>query len=302
MEARHGLRVVRQVSRTFTAGATIHDDNDNDATTEEQQPMLTRQHSVAAVASAPDVVQLRLSEEIGQLVLRSLPILIPFLIIVVALLVCVAVLMVRALIAVIENHAKPCDQPMKWYLLVSFLWGQVPGTIANYVAATWNEWDRLKLHWVLSLSSWGLIFWGIYMVNAVKTCPKTNPDLYYPTKHYIYGQAILSAVCVLMVILGLCGYRRLLFIINKLNTQPGCAQAVHKMPKIDPGSQDLVSPDDGKILACSICLEGLDKGGAVKTPCSHFFHEECLAHWCENHVDCPLCRQPVGEPDPSDQV
>ena len=28
--------------------------------------------------------------------------------------------------------------------------------------------------------------------------------------------------------------------------------------------------------------------------------EECLAHWCKNHTDCPLCRQQVGAPDPKD--
>jgi len=52
-----------------------------------------------------------------------------------------------------------------------------------------------------------------------------------------------------------------------------------------PGQQD-----DGPISTLPLLTAQRD---IVKTPCAHLFHRECLATWCKNHIDCPLCRQPI---------
>merc|ERR1712107_210049 len=63
-------------------------------------------------------------------------------------------------------------------------------------------------------------------------------------------------------------------------------------------SSELIDSEDGSMLQCAICSEALAGSKiAVKTLCSHFFHEDCLAHWCSDHLNCPLCRRPVGETD-----
>merc|ERR1740133_658422 len=113
------------------------------------------------------------------------------------------------------------------------------------------------------------------------------------------------------------GLRRFLLILSSLIVKPGCQAAVHKLPKVDSGSEELVDEEDGGVKACSVCLEDLSEQGnlkranstmsvgggqtsaIVRTPCSHYFHEDCLANWCKNHLDCPLCREPVGDPDPA---
>lgn len=43
---------------------------------------------------------------------------------------------------------------------------------------------------------------------------------------------------------------------------------------------------------CSICLNDLDEGDAVrKLPgCSHTFHKSCIDLWMLRRADCPLCK------------
>lgn len=55
-------------------------------------------------------------------------------------------------------------------------------------------------------------------------------------------------------------------------------------------------------MICPICLETTDPRracGEVQTlPCSHRFHDACLAPWLEAHRTCPTCRAPTdGGPD-----
>ncbi|QDZ19748.1 RING-type domain-containing protein [Chloropicon primus] len=79
--------------------------------------------------------------------------------------------------------------------------------------------------------------------------------------------------------------------------QPASADAVAKLPRI----RDM--EELGKLTGekcCSICqddwctgeLDGEEEGGfvAVKMPCSHVFHEDCLLQWLKEHNTCPICR------------
>lgn len=41
---------------------------------------------------------------------------------------------------------------------------------------------------------------------------------------------------------------------------------------------------------CSICLSEYEEGDTlVCLPCTHIYHEDCVASWCTNHIRCPLC-------------
>ncbi|XP_055962007.1 uncharacterized protein LOC130014727 [Mercurialis annua] len=50
-----------------------------------------------------------------------------------------------------------------------------------------------------------------------------------------------------------------------------------------------VSADDG--MECSVCLEGIEVSEpAIRMPCLHYYHQDCIVKWlCQNH-SCPLCR------------
>lgn len=43
--------------------------------------------------------------------------------------------------------------------------------------------------------------------------------------------------------------------------------------------------------SCSICLEELS--AALRMPCSHMFHRECIQTWLRKSRCCPLCRFPM---------
>ncbi|KAB2603835.1 E3 ubiquitin-protein ligase RNF181-like [Pyrus ussuriensis x Pyrus communis] len=42
---------------------------------------------------------------------------------------------------------------------------------------------------------------------------------------------------------------------------------------------------------CAICLEEMQCGSeAIRTPCSHEYHESCIVKWLKMSLLCPLCR------------
>ncbi|XP_055961062.1 uncharacterized RING finger protein C57A7.09-like [Mercurialis annua] len=49
---------------------------------------------------------------------------------------------------------------------------------------------------------------------------------------------------------------------------------------------------------CVICLEEMEMGmEAIRMPCSHFYHQDCIVQWLHKSHLCPLCRykMPVEE-------
>lgn len=53
-----------------------------------------------------------------------------------------------------------------------------------------------------------------------------------------------------------------------------------------------------KSSPCSICTNPIGKQGPISvTPCTHYFHAECLNGWAKmNKVSCPVCRKEYGPP------
>jgi len=289
--------LLRSTSRTFTGGAAPSTPAQRAQDGEPTETTPIRQQSSTRVETQ-DMVQQRLSEEMQGLVMGSLKWILLVAALFCTLLITMLILFVLALVAVINHNDKPCDQPLKYYLLAGILWSQVPGFLVELIGHNWNTLNKLVLNLFFSLPGWGIIGWGVWMVHSSETCHTTNPDLFYPTKHYIYGQIVMASFLLIATIFGAFGFRRALLILNTLIVKPGCEEAVHKLQRVEEGSAELISAEDGQVLSCPICIESLSS--AVKTPCSHLFHEECLAHWCKNHTDCPLCRQQVGAPDPKD--
>ncbi|KDO30502.1 hypothetical protein SPRG_04404 [Saprolegnia parasitica CBS 223.65] len=41
---------------------------------------------------------------------------------------------------------------------------------------------------------------------------------------------------------------------------------------------------------CTVCMQSLEDGVAVRVACGHIFHEACLAPWLELRSTCPTCR------------
>jgi len=46
---------------------------------------------------------------------------------------------------------------------------------------------------------------------------------------------------------------------------------------------------------CSICYQNYKRKKAVKLPCDHIFHDECIKKWIDDKNTCPLCRDCIME-------
>ncbi|KAJ9461063.1 E3 ubiquitin-protein ligase RING1 [Diplonema papillatum] len=49
---------------------------------------------------------------------------------------------------------------------------------------------------------------------------------------------------------------------------------------------------------CTVCQDGYSEGeDAVKMPCGHVFHADCLTPWLKEHNSCPTCRHELPTDD-----
>jgi hypothetical protein len=198
----------------------------------------------------------------------------------------IVTLFVVAINAVVNNFNKPCDQPLRWYIFVMLAVGQSNSRLVSVLS------QRLPgvASCVGACPGMAILGWGLYMIHASHSCAKTCPEIYYPMRRYIYGQACFFA---LLSIYATVGLSMLLLYASSLgdDLMPGCEETVRKFPKVPSGDASLLDTQTWEPLECPICADSYDGGkGVVRTPCEHLFHEDCLARWCKNHVDCPICR------------
>lgn len=51
--------------------------------------------------------------------------------------------------------------------------------------------------------------------------------------------------------------------------------------------------------SCAVCLQEFQAEElAVRLPCSHLFHEDCVRQWLKKHHTCPTCRKPLKASGP----
>jgi hypothetical protein len=291
----HSSSLFNVTSSVVTGGATVPVPTTSQPS--EATPLRQSSHR----RSTRSQYQARLQEEVFSLVRTYLCWFSVFGLLLLALGIAIIYFFIMALTAVIAYFNVPCDEPLKFYLLVVVLWSRVPSMITPWFQETFNlhsPFQQLGLTIGMALPGWCIIGWGVYMVSASKTCAKTNPGLFYPTENFIIAQIISVVLLVIVSTISLVGLRHFVSFAARLNASPGCANAVRKLPKVSSDSSELIDDTDGEVMDCPICMYSFKGTQAiVKTNCSHYFHEDCLATWCENHVDCPLCRQEVGEED-----
>lgn len=69
---------------------------------------------------------------------------------------------------------------------------------------------------------------------------------------------------------------------------PTAASTLRTLPRVKVTAHDLAANEGTE---CSICLEELLKGEtALRIPCGHLFHEECVKDWLKKSNECPVCR------------
>lgn len=285
---RSSSRILRTASLTFTGGATVVPPALESFTEARSEEQTLRRMSRSSV-------QQRMFEELWYRYQIQISACIGLL---VAFCFMMIILFLRAMLAVVLYRHERCDQPLRFYLATSFSVGQItPQIVKRLQRMSWAQGPRVsaRISFAGSFPGWAVLVWGIHMMCACKTCPETNPGLYYPTKSFIYAQVLLFALTSVFFSVG---YRTVLTYWSTVadRMRPGCDAAVRELPKVPQDSSKLIDAEDGEVMECPICCEAFSGDSAiVSTPCSHYFHEDCLARWCTNHIDCPMCRAPVGK-------
>merc|ERR1719436_1047444 len=94
----------------------------------------------------------------------------------------------------------------------------------------------------------------MFMIRSCRTCAKSAPCLFFPTKHFICGQVILFVLTTIFFSFGFSGVLSYASTL-KDSVRPGCREAVLALPKVPNDSEELIDPEDGQVLECPICAE-----------------------------------------------
>lgn len=66
------------------------------------------------------------------------------------------------------------------------------------------------------------------------------------------------------------------------------ASALRSLPRIKVTAYDIAANESAE---CSICLDELVIGQpALRIPCGHLYHEDCVKDWLKKSNECPVCR------------
>jgi len=148
---------------------------------------------------------------------------------------------------------------------------------------------------------WITLCWGYTLIQKCHTCQTTNPGLYDALKAYIYFQIVASCAYVAVIIPAISFAHRFLLMLQAISMGEGvkgCGDKIKDLPKIPSDSPELRDPDDDSLMECCICLTSFASPTVVvRTPCGHYFHEQCLTRWCQRSVSCPLCKSLIADPD-----
>lgn len=76
---------------------------------------------------------------------------------------------------------------------------------------------------------------------------------------------------------------------NRYGTPPASKKEVEKLMKYDI-TQKLLN-ELGLENECAVCKEEFIVGSqGLILPCKHYFHQDCLLPWLNEHNSCPVCR------------
>eukprot|EP00929_Paragymnodinium_shiwhaense_P074815 TRINITY_DN38283_c0_g2_i1.p1 TRINITY_DN38283_c0_g2~~TRINITY_DN38283_c0_g2_i1.p1 ORF type:complete len:354 (+),score=99.66 TRINITY_DN38283_c0_g2_i1:182-1243(+) len=74
------------------------------------------------------------------------------------------------------------------------------------------------------------------------------------------------------------------------------AATLRSLPRIKVTNYDI---EVNESTECSICLDELVVGQpALRIPCGHLYHEDCVRDWLKKSNECPVCRYELPTDDP----
>jgi len=198
----------------------------------------------------------------------------------------------------VEHNDRPCDQPLASWLLIMLLFPLLSSFLGYF--------DCKTLQWAMVLLTSCALIAGVYIFFQSETCAETNPELYIFVKQYLI---FLSAWFIFRelttcVVVGVLVYGMMNGWFDDING--ASPDAIHLLETVayDPAlfAQEGIANDSRPAPECCICTATFDSTEAIKrTPCHHYFHEECLKKWLKAARTCPLCRYDLDKSLSSDR-
>jgi len=208
---------------------------------------------------------------------------------------------IRSWYTLIAHNAGKCDQELAFWLLIRNLMTltaprmPAPGELEEPQA----ERQRLAARVGSTLAMVWLVI-GFVWTTRAKTCHETNPELYHWVRFLsIFGLFlhVLQVFFPVIIILVAMAYHGM--VARGWIKSPNAASddAIESMREV-PYSPEAFGPNatrpDGAEPPpsdCCCCMENFGpEKTIIATPCSHYFHKECLKEWLKLSKTCPLCR------------
>lgn len=83
---------------------------------------------------------------------------------------------------------------------------------------------------------------------------------------------------------------------NRYGNPPASKKEIEKLIKYDI-TQEVLNKF-GFENECAVCKEEFTIGSkGINLPCKHYFHQECLLPWLNEHNSCPVCRYELPTDD-----
>jgi hypothetical protein len=99
--------------------------------------------------------------------------------------------------------------------------------------------------------------------------------------------------------------------MNLLETLPRISQDSLTPVVVRPSTEQIeaattqrAATSDDEPNMCTVCQDTYTEGQAIRqiNNCNHTFHKNCIDHWFEQNVHCPVCRHDIREEDQANQT
>mmetsp|Transcript_13055 Transcript_13055/g.35627 ORF Transcript_13055/g.35627 Transcript_13055/m.35627 type:complete len:324 (-) Transcript_13055:50-1021(-) len=191
---------------------------------------------------------------------------------------------------------KPCDQDLVLWLVVR----NVMTLTAPRMPAPGDpdleraERQRTAARWAASLwTAWLVV--GFIWTNSCKTCQETNTELFEWVRFLtLFGLLVhvLNIFFPLLFLLGAMAYHAMVARGWLKSPNAASENAIEHTERIE-FREGLFggSGPDAQPAECCCCMEEFGPQKAiVRTPCTHYYHYDCLKEWLKMAKTCPLCR------------
>lgn len=206
---------------------------------------------------------------------------------------------VATTVMLIMYWGRPCDEPLRWFLLVFALRFvlSVPLTVHRFRALRGGEeaeFAKYLLSW-LDVACFVWFFAGNVWLFGSETCKATNAPLYYYT--LVVVCVIWLSVCLpLVVIVAMFACFPIVMIALQLLAEPEGApeDVINDLPSRTFDSASEPREDGDEPPSCCICMNAYQDGEMLRElHCKHSFHATCVDHWLKIKRECPLCRRDI---------